>query len=66
MGKQNRLRVGKRKQRAVDGLISAYAMPSGRFWKRLAAKKVRKQGEMINGQMYKKLWGAISLVLVSI
>lgn len=52
-----RYRPNKKGQRKLMDYISAYAKPSGRFWKRNANKKVRKANVLINGSSYKKNWG---------
>jgi len=48
---------GKKGQRKLDGYISAWSKPSGKFWKRNAIKKFRKFGIISNGFFYKKCWG---------
>ena len=48
---------GKKGQRKLDGYISAWSKPSGRFWKRNANKKVRRASDISNGNSYKKEWG---------
>jgi hypothetical protein len=39
-----------------NGWFSAWTKPKGKFWKRNANKKVRKQN-IPDGKSYKKTWG---------
>lgn len=61
MMKDDRLKLNNNKQlRNSSGeklWISAYVKPSGRYWKRKAAKKVRRYGEISSGSSYKKFFG---------
>jgi hypothetical protein len=58
MGKKTRLKLGKRKQLRIEGWVSAFVKPCGRFWKRLASKQARRSGdELVHGAAHKKTWG---------
>lgn len=57
MGKKKRLRLGKRKIFRIDGWVSAYVQPSGKFWKRVASKAARRRNDFGNGAAHKKTFG---------
>lgn len=56
MGKNVRLKLGKRKQLRAEGWISAFVKPCSKFWKRLANKRAR-QVDHADGAAHKRTWG---------
>lgn len=57
MGKDRRIPLGKRKTLKINGYMNGYVEPHGKFWKRLASKKVRRTAVISNGTAYRKIWG---------
>lgn len=48
-------RKGLRKE--CSGYVNGFVMPGTKFAKRKAARRVRKDDNIPNGNFYKKLWG---------
>jgi len=55
---REKLRLGKKGNRKIhEAWTSTYVQPSGKFWKRQAAKRARRYCELRDGMGYKKSFG---------
>lgn len=57
MYKKQKIKLGKRKQLKNHGWISGYVKPCGKYWKRIASKRVRQSRCVNDGCGYRKLFG---------